>query len=164
MHEHLSPLSPRLDGAAHCRLQRRQRVRWAARKSHVCWCRGRKWSETLESFCWEVKFQWRLRVADQHLVVSFSQASCATQAGHHYTWLPVSLNKGRSGPPPPHRPQFAALFPATWLFGVADSVDTCSMTGWSGPLPHPSRAMIGLAASWCTLTSRAQVTEVGTLP
>ena len=98
--------------------------------------------KVLYSCCWEVKFQWRLRVADQHLVcVLFSgfvrhsgrtplhlAASEVSEPAKAIELLeqpaalqpifvsaPKHLNKGGSGPPPPHRPQFAALFPATWL-------------------------------------------------
>ena len=47
VYECLSPLSPRPDGAAQCRVQRWQRLLPAApEKSRVCWCHGRKWSET----------------------------------------------------------------------------------------------------------------------
>ena len=103
--------------------------------------------------------QWGLGTGQNHR----SAAAACSRCSSRYSSVHQSTST-RGGPGPHLRTARSSppFFPQLG-FGVADSVDT-SMTGWSGPLPHPSRAMIGLAASWCTLTSRAQVTEVGTLP
>ena len=92
----LSPLSPRPDGAAQCRVQRWQRLLPAApEKSRVCWCHGPKLrGKRIARRCsWEVKFKASMIQSSDScerqistFLCFFLRLSGGAEAGHHYTW------------------------------------------------------------------------------